>query len=44
MGQQVINAGITNVVDLGSLNNGTYVVRIEMQNGTVATRTVILSK
>jgi hypothetical protein len=44
MGQQIINAGTANVVDLGNLSNGSYVVRIEMQNGTVATRTVILSK
>ena len=44
MGQQVINAGNTNVVDLSKLNNGTYVVRIEMLNGTVATRTVVLTK
>jgi hypothetical protein len=44
MGQQVINAGTANVVDLGSLTNGAYVVRIEMNNGTVATRTVVLSK
>lgn len=44
MGQQVINAGTANVIDLGNLNNGSYVVRIEMNNGTVATRTVVLSK
>lgn len=44
MGQQVINAGTANTVNLGNLNNGTYVVRIEMQNGTVATRTIVLSK
>lgn len=44
MGQQVINAGNASVIDLGELNNGSYVIRIEMQNGTVATRTVVLSK
>ena len=43
-GQQVINAGNASTVDLGALTNGVYVVRIEMQNGTVATRTVVLSK
>ena len=44
MGQQVINAETANTVDLSNLNNGAYVIRIEMQNGTVATRTVVLSK
>ena len=44
MGQRVINAEDNTNVNLGVLANGTYVVRIETQNGTVATRTVILSK
>lgn len=44
MGQCVINAEDNTNVNLGSLANGTYVVRIETQNGTVATRTVVLSK
>lgn len=43
-GQQVLNAGNTNTVDLSAMAKGTYVVRIEMNNGAVATRTVILSK
>lgn len=43
-GQQVLNAGNANTIDLGNLNNGTYVVRIEMQNGSVSTRTIVLSK
>lgn len=43
-GQQVINAQNANNVDMSKLTNGAYVVRVEMQNGTVATRTVILSK
>lgn len=44
MGQQVINADNANTVDLSKLNNGAYVIRVEMENGTVATRTVVLSK
>ncbi len=43
-GQQALNAGNANTIDLGSLNNGTYVVRIEMQNGSVSTRTIVLFK
>ena len=43
-GQQVLNAGNANTIDLGNLNNGTYVVRIDMQNGSVSTRTIVLSK
>lgn len=43
-GQQVINADNANTVDLSKLNNGAYVIRVEMENGTVATRTVVLSK
>ena len=43
-GQQVLNAGNANTINLGNLNNGTYVVRIEMQNGSVSTRTIVLSK
>ncbi len=43
-GQQVLNAGNASTINLGNLNNGTYVVRIEMQNGSVSTRTIVLSK
>ncbi len=42
-GQKVMAGNKTNI-DLSSLNNGTYVVRVEMQNGQVATRTIVLSK
>ena len=44
MGQQVINANTANEVDLSTLTNGNYVVRIELANGKVSTRTVVLSK
>ncbi|MBP5516163.1 MAG: T9SS type A sorting domain-containing protein [Bacteroidales bacterium] len=44
MGQQVINANNSTSIDLSVLGNGSYVVRVELENGTVATRTVILSK
>lgn len=43
-GQQVMRLAGEQQVDLSSLANGTYVVRVELANGTVGTRTVILSK
>lgn len=42
-GQQLMTTTKTDI-DLSQLSNGTYVVRVEMQDGTVATRTVVLSK
>ncbi len=44
VGQQVMTVADKNIVDLRNLNNGTYIVRIELANGAVHTRTVILSK
>lgn len=43
-GQQVINAKSASSIDLSSLANGTYVVRVDLENGKIATRTVILSR
>ncbi len=42
-GQQVMSTPNTDI-NLSTLNNGTYVVRVELQNGTVATRTIVLNK
>lgn len=44
VGQQVMNVEEKNVVNLGGLSNGTYIVRIELRNGAIHTRTVILKK
>ncbi len=44
MGQQVMSANNSTSIDMRSLINGTYVVRVELANGTVTTRTVVLSK
>lgn len=42
-GQQMLTSHNTDI-DLSSLSNGTYVVRVELQDGNVATRTIVLSK
>ena len=44
MGQQVMSVNGSKVIDLRSLNNGTYVMRVQLENGVVATRTILLSK
>lgn len=44
MGQQVMRADSATSIDMRGLINGTYVVRVELANGTVSTRTVVLSK
>jgi hypothetical protein len=44
MGQQVMNGGNGTVIDLGTLSNGTYILRVELANGSVNTRTVVLKK
>ena len=43
-GQQVMNVKGSNTVDMRSLENGNYVLRIEFENGNVATSTVVLKK
>lgn len=43
-GQQVMNAQNATDVDLSSLANGNYVVRVALEGGNVVTRTIVLSK
>lgn len=43
-GQQVLRADNATSIDMRGLLNGTYIVRVDLGNGNVATRTVILSK
>ena len=43
-GQQMMSVHDTQTIDLRSLSNGTYVVRIELANGAISTRTIVLSK
>lgn len=43
-GQQMISAKGVNSVDLNALANGTYVVRVDLESGKVATRTIVVSK
>lgn len=43
-GQQMISAKGVNSVDLSTLAKGTYVVRVDLESGKVATRTIVLSK
>lgn len=43
-GQQMISAEGVNSVDLSTLAKGTYVVRVDLESGKVATRTIVLSK
>ena len=43
-GQQVINVKDSTSVDLSALSNGTYVVRVDLESGKVATRTIVVAK
>lgn len=43
-GQQMMSAKGVNSVDLSALAKGTYVVRVDLESGKVATRTIVLSK
>lgn len=43
-GQQMINAKNVNSVDLSVLAKGTYVVRVDLESGKIATRTIVVSK
>lgn len=43
-GQRVMSLGSVNSVDMRTLANGTYIVRVEMENGNVATRNIVLFK
>lgn len=44
IGQKVLDAGNTTMVDMSSLTNGIYVVRVELKNGAVTTNSIVLSK
>jgi hypothetical protein len=43
-GQQVMSVKGSNSVDLSSVTNGTYVVRVDLESGKVATRTIVVAK
>ncbi len=44
MGQQVMNEKAATSIDMRGLDNGSYILRVELENGAVTTRTVVLSK
>ena len=44
MGQEVMHARSVQSLDLSMLESGRYIVRIETENGTVSTRSIILNK
>lgn len=43
-GQQMLTVEGVNSIDLSNVANGTYVVRVELASGKVATRTIVVSK
>lgn len=43
-GQQMITAQNSNNIDLSILAKGTYVVRVDLESGKVATRTIVVNK
>lgn len=43
-GQQMINAEGVSSVDLSALAKGTYVIRVDLESGKVATRTIVVTK
>ena len=43
-GQQMINAEGVNSIDLSVLAKGTYVVRVDLEDGKVVTRTIVVNK
>ena len=43
-GQQMISAKNSNSVDLSILAKGTYVVRVDLESGKIATRTIVVTK
>lgn len=44
VGQQVMDINGKSTIDLGNFVAGTYIFRIELQNGAVHTRTIVLKK